>query len=247
MDIIAIDRNSPLPLYYQLKELLLSKIQKGELKPGQQLPTEEDIQQKYEVSRTTVRQALRELELDGRINRYAGRGTFVSEPKVQEGTEAFDLEISELQEQGLQLVWKVIFAEEVPAPEWVAAKLQITPGTKTFCLKRLRIANESAIGYVISYVAEEFMDKVDLSRAEQGGTMAYLTGISLERFMAERVVEALPAERDVARILGIDPGTPVLVLNRILRSPDAKPMELFKGIYRGDRFRYHIQDLPAQV
>src|SRR5690606_2399879 len=98
----------------------------------------------------------------------------------------------------------------------------IVPGTNVFCLKRLRLANENAIGYAVSYVVKEFVDKIDLLLADQGGTMAYLSRIGLENSTAERIVEALPAEREVAKLLDIDVGTPVLVINRLLRSPDAK-------------------------
>lgn len=242
-----INRNSPLPLYFQLKELLLDRIARGDWKPGERLPTEEEIQQKFELSRTTVRQALRELELDGVINRYAGRGTFVSETKVQEGTESFHLDALELTEQGLQLDWKVIQSGEVPAPEEVAAQLRIPAGTGLFYLKRLRVANETAIGYATSYLLSEFKEQVDMSLAETGGTMNYLSPLGLERYTVERVVEALPAERDDAKILEVERCTPVLVISRVLRDPSGRPVEFFRGVYRGDRFRYHIQDLPAQI
>lgn len=247
MEILSINRNSPFPLYYQLKELLLGKIQRGEWKPGEQIPTEEEIQMQYEISRTTVRQALRELELDGKISRQAGKGTFVTHPKIQEGTESYDLDALELDEKGLQLVWKVIYAEEIDAPAEVAARLQVAPGERVFSLKRLRMANGSAIGYVETYIAKPFIPYVDLAQAESGGTMNYLRAVGLERYIAERTVEALPAERETAKILEIERGFPVLVLTRVLRDESDRPVEFFRGYYRGDRFRYHIQKLPAQV
>lgn len=244
---MQINRNSPLPLYFQLKELLLNSIQHGEWKPGEQLPTEEEIQQQYELSRTTVRQALRDLELEGRINRQPGRGTFVTQPKVQEGTEAFNLGVSGFQEQGLELTWEVLSAEQAPAPEVVAASLNTMPFTNVFCLRRLRIANQTPIGYVVSYVSSEFFDNMDLTQANRGGSMNYFKGIDLDQCIAERIVEALPADREDARMLGVERGVPVLVITRLLKSPDSRPIEYFRGVYRGDRFRYHVQNLPPQV
>ena len=244
---MEINRNSPLPLYFQLKELLLDHIQQGALKPGQQLPTEEEIQRAYDISRTTVRQALRELELDGMINRHPGRGTFVTQPKVQEGTESFNLDVLDFQEQGLQLVWKVVSTDQIPASEEIAARLQMAPGSKIFSMRRLRIANEKVIGCAISYVAGGFLDKVDLSLTEEGGSMNYITGIDFVRCMVERVVEALPAGREESKILEMALGDPVLVITRLLKSPDSKPIELFRGVYRGDRFQYRVQNMPPQV
>ncbi len=244
---MPINRNSPLPLYFQLKEVLLSSIQHGEWKPGEQLPTEEEIQEKYGLSRTTVRQALRDLELEGRINRQPGRGTFVSQPKIQEGSESFNQSVKAFKEQGLELVWQVLSAEQIPAPEAVADQLKIAPFSSAFCLRRLRLANQTPIGFVVSYVSGDFIKNVDLAWANQGGSMNYIRGMDLSRCIAERLVEALPAEREDARMLDIDRGVPVLVITRLLRCPDARPIEYFRGVYRGDRFRYHVQSLPPQV
>lgn len=78
-----IDSNSPIPLYYQLKRLLEEKIHTGELKPGDRIPTEYELVQKYGISRTPVRQALAELARAGLLSRTPGRGTFVTQPDGQ--------------------------------------------------------------------------------------------------------------------------------------------------------------------
>ncbi len=244
---MQIDRNSHFPLYLQLKELLLNHIELGNWKPGQQLPTEEEIQRDYELSRTTVRQALRELELEGRIHRQPGRGTFVARPKVQEGTESFSLDVIDFREQGFELSWKVLSTNQMPAAEQVAVSLQIAPGSRVFGLRRLRIANGLVLGYVVSYVADGFLDKVDLSLTEIGGSMNYITGIDFSKCMVERIVEALPVGREEAKILEMTPGEPILVITRLLKNVDGRPIEYFRGCYRGDRFRYHVQSLPPQV
>jgi len=242
-----IDRRSHLPLYVQLKEMLLENFRKGVWKPGDKIPTEGEIQNEYNLSRTTVRQALRELELEGRIQRQAGRGTFVSQPKIQEGTEAFNLGLPSLVEQGLQVAWKIMSAGEVAAPEAVVKMLQLAPGERVFCLERLRLLNDEIIGYAVTYVAPQFSPKIDLSLALVDGTMNYLTPIGLEQCTAERVVEALLPDRQDIRLLKIDRYSPVLVITRLLRTGDGQPVEYYRGVSRGDRFRYHIQKIPAEV
>ncbi len=244
---MEINRSSPLPLYFQLKEILLNGIQHGNWKVGEKLPTEEEIQNEYHISRTTVRQALQELESEGWITRQAGRGTFVAQPKIREGTEAFHLGLPEFQGKGLQLGWKILSAGWHPVPENVAAALHLPNGESVFRLLRLRVANQTPIGYAVSYVPAVFAASLDLTLAEQGGSMNYLKGINLERCTAERVVEALPAERADSEKLGIEQGSPVLVITRLLCSQSAVPIEYFRGVYRGDRFQYHVQSLPAQV
>jgi GntR family transcriptional regulator len=244
---MEIDRNSPLPLYFQLKTLILEKIQQGEWKPGEKLPTEEEIQKKYDVSRATIRQALRELEFDGTIIRQAGRGTFVATPKYVESPNAFEIEISEYNEKGLQVSWKVVHARDVQVPDRIAALMQVPTGTRLFCLERLRSANNLPVGHTASYVTQEYRDKIDLSLAETAGTMFYLSRIDMSTCTAEHFLEVLPADKDDARILEIPLGEPVLVVSRILRDEQSKPFEYFRGAYRWDRFRYHIPPMPVQI
>jgi len=244
---MSINRNSHLPLYIQLKELLSEKIRTGEWKPGDRLPSEDEIHQQYDISRTTVRQAMREIELEGLINRQAGRGTFVNQIKFMEGPNAFELELSEFNEKGIQVSWQVIQADEMSAPDKIAEWLEIPAGTTLFCLKRLRFANDFAIGHTDSYVTNEYVDKIDLSLAKTAGTMFYLSRIDLSNCTAEHFLEALPADREDAKILGIDRGAPVAVVTRVLRNADSRPFEFFRGVYRGDRFRYHIHRMQVQL
>ncbi|HML41253.1 MAG TPA: GntR family transcriptional regulator [Bellilinea sp.] len=244
---MEIDRNSHLPLYIQLKQRLMEQIRLGEWKPGEKIPTEEEIQQTFDVSRTTVRQAMREIELEGKITRQPGRGTFVTQPKFMEGPNAFELELLEFNKKGMQVSWQVIQAGEVSAPEKVAEWLQISQATRVFCLQRLRYANELVIGHTDSYVTSEYINQVDLSLAKTAGTMFYLSRIDLTSCTAEHFLESLPADREDARILGIERGAPVMVVSRILRNAEDRPFEYFRGVYRGDQFRYHIHRMPVQL
>ena len=244
---MVIDRSSPLPLYFQLKTFILDKIQQGEWQPGEKLPTEEEIHKTFDVSRATIRQALRELEFDGTIIRQAGRGTFVATPKYVESPNAFEIEISEYNEKGLQVSWKVVKAHEVQVPDKIAVLMQLSSGTRLFCLERLRSANNLPVGHTTSYVTQAYRDKIDLSLAETAGTMFYLSRIDMSACTAEHFLEVLPAGKEDARILEIESGAPVLVVSRILRDGETKPFEYFRGAYRWDRFRYHIPPMPVQI
>ncbi len=243
---MTIDKHSPVPLYFQLKQLLIQNLQQKLWKPGQQLPTEESLQQEYDISRTTVRQALRELEVEGWITRQAGKGTFVTETKVREGTEPFNISAAFFESYGIEMAWKIISAGWETAPLQIAERLGVPVGEQTFCLRRLRLANHEPIGFSVVFLASKWYEQVDLSLAETGGTMNYLKGADLAHCMAERIVEALPASQDEAKILGIKTHDPVLVITRLVRDCDGMPIEHFRGVYRGDRFQYNIQNLPVQ-
>ena len=81
----AINFDSHIPYYIQLMDILREKVQQSEWRPGDQIPGEQDLCERYQVSRTVVRQALRELEYEGVITRQKGKGTFISLPKISEG------------------------------------------------------------------------------------------------------------------------------------------------------------------
>ena len=136
-----IERESPIPLYFQLKQLLAERIKSGEWQPGTMLPTEEQLQEQYGLSRTTVRQAMKEMEFEGKITRHRGRGTFVSKPKISHSPDPrFNL-TAYLTQQGMQPGWRVIAAEWVPAKAGEAERLAIDVGVELFRLRRLRLAN----------------------------------------------------------------------------------------------------------
>lgn len=244
---MIIDRNSPLPLYFQLKEILLENIQSGAWKPGEKIPTEETIQNEYGLSRTTVRQAMQALEQSGQVTRQAGRGTFVRIAKVQEGTEPYAQTITEINPSGVDLSFKIISTNWIPAPQDIATLLQIAPGTNVFCLRRLRLANQCPIGHTISFFVENFYENLDLSRAETGGSMNFIRNVNLDRYTVERIVEAVMPSQEDMHLLDMEKTVPALMITRVLRDEAFLPIEVYRVIYRSDRFRYHIHSLPPQL
>ncbi len=238
---MTIERDSPIPLYYQLKELLGTRITSGQWAPGDMLPTEEQLQEQYAVSRSTVRQALRELELEGRIARHQGRGTFVSRRKISHGPEPrFSLTMA-LRQQGIEPGWRLLSADWLPASAEVAEQLALDPGTPVFTLRRLRLANDEPIGYHLAHVSPLAAHALDRARLDQGGSLDYLRGDgTLNDSTAERVIEAIPAPDDVARLLDTERGAPLLLIRRQVRAREGEVLELLQAMYRGDRFQYFI-------
>lgn len=243
---MSVDRNSPMPLYYQIKRLLLAKIESGELQAGDAFPTEQQIQAMYEVSRTTVRQALSELEDEGKITRHRGRGTFVAEAKVSHSPDQYPDLADHMARQGLSPGWRLLSMEWVVPPEEIATQLKLEFTQKVYKIERLRLADGREIGHQLAYVAPQYAGVIDESALLDGGSLRYLRGLSvLEECVADRVLEAIPATRRIANYLKIAEGTPVLRIRRVVHTPDGKPIEAFLGIYRGDRFEYHINNMRA--
>lgn len=241
----SIDRSSPIPLYYQLQKLLVDHINSGKWQAGDMLPTEEQLMEQYGLSRTTVRQSLKEMELDGLISRFRGRGTFVSRPKLSHSPEPHYSLTDVLLKQGAKPGWKVISAGWSPAPAEVVQRLALVGDTTAYCLQRVRLADDELIGYHVAYLAPAWADAVDETALARGGSLHYLSGKDyLEGSYANRIIEAIAAPGSIARRLEVERGSPLLLIRRLVYSREGKPIEDLQAMYRGDRFQYHIRHLP---
>ncbi len=219
----------------------LSKIVAGEWKPGDLLPTEEELQEQFGLSRTTVRQALRELELEGAITRFRGRGTFVARPKLSHGLAPHQSLSQYLLDQGATPSWRVINSGLRLPSEEIVQVFAIPPGTNVFFLERLRLADAEPIGYHMAHVAPQLIPYVDTSKLATGGSLAYLESNGrLEQSTAQRIIEAVAASEQTAEILEIEPGSPMLSIRRMTLSAEGVPLEHMRALYRGDRLQYHV-------
>lgn len=236
-----LQRSSPVPLYQQLKLLLAERIKRGEWKPGELIPGEHELQAIHRLSRTTVRQALQELEREGFVTRHRGRGTFVAQPRA--ASEAGPrLSIHEhLLAQGIRPGWHVLAVEEQPAPPEVADLLQLPVGALVLSSRRIRLGDERPLGYLEAHVPTDILGPVDPEQLSMGGSLDYLRSKGLLRGShAERSVTADAATPEEAELLGIAPGAPVLKIHRLVLSADGRPIETCSSTYCGERFRYRL-------
>jgi GntR family transcriptional regulator len=243
---MSLDPKSPIPLYYQLRQILIERINSGTWNIGDMMPTEQQLQEEFEVSRTTVRQALQELELEGKIIRYRGRGTFVAKPKVSHSPEHYPTLTDQLLDQGIIPGWQVLSSDWLVPPPDIAQELDIDTATQAFCLRRLRLENTEPIGYHLAYVSPSYADAINAEFFAEGGSLRYLQHDKLlEHCTANRIIEAVPAPKEEADFLGVEKGAPMLLIRRAVLNPEGYPVEVFRGMYRGDRFEYHINNMRA--
>ena len=243
-----LEADSPVPMYVQLKQHLLAGIEAEHWRPGGRIPGDDELCALYSVSRTTVRQALKELENAELIVRYRGRGTFLATPKLSHGPAPSQRLSDNLRAQGIAPGWQVLEAKSVSAPATISAALGIRRATRVFRLKRLRLAGDEAIGLLVSHAA---IPNTSLPRdaLESGSSLQYLAGLkSLEGAQASRTIEALSANKEQSRRLGVEIGMPMLCVRRILSDPQGVAIEHLRATYRGDRFQYLLSgDIPPVV
>lgn len=236
----AIDRSSPVPLYYQLKRILLRHIQNGDIVPGEALPSEVELQQRYGVSRITVRRALSDLASEGYISRQPGRGTFVLQPKLQDRSEKLGGFADDLVAQGFKVESQILEHGRRPAPRGVARKLGVDEGQSLLYMQRLVYANGEPIALATGYfnLGEEIIFTTE--ELESDSIYPLLErkhGIPLRR--ADRTLEATVALEHEAQMLHVKPNTPLLLAELIVYDGQGRRVAFVKAVYRGDRYKYY--------
>ncbi len=227
------------PLYVQIAAAIERGIADGRYEPGYRFPPEPELASSLGVSRLTLRQALTLLERRGLIDRVVGRrgGTFVRKWTVERDLTSFAGFSEQLGRQGRVAGAKVLQARQMAASAAVAAGLDLGEGTAVVQVERLRFANGTPVLLECSsFPADAFPGLLD-EPLEQS-----LYGLLGERYgrrptHAREVLEPLAADRRVAKLLGVNPGTPVLLVERTAFDSDDTPVEYARDIFLGDRTR----------
>ena len=240
----GIDRGSVLPLYYQLKQVLLAQIQERGLVTGDRIPGDHELSATYHVSRTVVRQALTELEQEGVIERVKGRGTFVAGGKTGEGLVQAPLTglYEDVAARGGHLTSLVRRQEVVPADDQVAAALELQPEDPVVVIERLRFVDGEPWVLTVTHLPQDLAPGLvheDLSDQSLYALLENKYQVLLA--FGRRSVEATLAGASLARDLGIRRGAPVLALRNVAFQRDGRPVETFVAYHRGDRSRFEVE------
>lgn len=239
-----IDRSSVIPYYAQLKQSLEEDIRGGKWKPGDKIPGETELIDLFGVSRTVVRQALKEMVYEGLIRREKGKGTFVSEPKISSKSllQSLDGFYQDMAKKGFEPITKVLEQGIVPASPKIATYLKLDSMSPVIKIVRLRFIEEEAIVLVTSYVPFELcrnLVNVDLSRSSLYVFLEQECQLVIAR--GRRRIDAVSATDDEAQLLAIEVGAPLLKIDSISYLENGTPLEYFHGLFRGDRLRFEAE------
>lgn len=244
----VLSKELPVPLYHQLKTILLDKIRAGEMKPNDRLPAEDELAAQYGVSKATVRQALNELAVAGALRREQGRGTFVAEPKLTQGPRALTSFSEEMRKRGLSPTSKTLKQDVVKAEADVAEKLQIAEGARAVRIKRLRLADGQPMSIQTTYLPLELAPR--LVEEDFGALSLYETlerKYGLRPARAEETHFAVLVEPSEARLLKVAANSPGLAAERVAYLASGRPLELTYSITRGDRYKIVLELVAGQL
>ncbi len=231
------------PLYFQLAEYFRTEILNGSLKPGDMIPPENILVRKYQISRGTVRQAMGKLIQDGLVERYPGRGSFVSHTKLEHDANRYlGLFSQAMLSTGKKPSANVIDAGEITAPEIVQSQMKLSEKDTVVVVKRLRLVE--GVPYAIetqyfrSDIGQKLLEENLCNSLYEILTMKF--GLVLKR--SKNSIESSFASDENARLLGINKMSPVLLIRRTMYASDERIIEYSIDIYRGDKNRFVIED-----
>lgn len=238
-----IDPANIVPKYYQLANILRDRILAGEFAAQQAIPSERQLEEQYNLSRPTIRQAIDLLERQGYLYRVHGKGTFVSPPKLQKGMLELTSFSEDMRNRGLEPGQRILEFGPVPAPTKVQRQLGLEEDAPVLRIKRLRYGNQEPIGLQDSYLALPKNQIITREEVEQKGS---IYSILEERFgiyptEADETLEVTLATPEESELLQISLGSPLLLNERTLWSQDRHAIEFVSILYRGDRYKYFVR------
>ncbi|HLS56741.1 MAG TPA: GntR family transcriptional regulator [Zeimonas sp.] len=246
----------PLPKYHQIYLVLREQLEEGRFAAG--VPGELQLTRQFGVARVTVRKALARLEAEGMIERSPGRGT-VALRRANGGAaapRAFSARLTGLLENivsmGLATSVRVIECEVLPAPEAVARELGIDPGAPVQKAVRVRSTREGPLSHITTYVPGALASGFGRRELAKKPILILLEESGVRIGRATQTISARLADAVVASRLGVEVGSPLLAVSRLIFDEQDRPVQWLQGLYRPDRYEYRMQlsrvgDIDAKV
>jgi len=226
-------------LYSRVETVLAAEIADGTLKVGDQLPTEDSLIARFEVSRITVRRAIQNLVGRGLVEIRRGKGTFVAALKMtQELTELSGF-VEDMHALGRKPTARVISKEVVTADATVASHLALTKGQRVVRIRRVRLADGVPVSFDETYLPLELGKKIFTNNLKVEPIFSLLERkYDVPLIEAEYKLEAMSAEAEVAAALRVKQGSPIFRIERTSYSTGNRPVDYEKLYYRGDLVRF---------
>lgn len=236
-----INKNSPIPIYYQLQEFLKALIDKGELQPGDVIPTEREYAETFQISRMTVRQALTQLVNEGYLHRIQGKGTFVAERKIEQPLYRLRSFTEDMEARGLQPSSQLISFETIPVNNQIASQLGIQENEPVYEIKRIRLADDVPMALEANYISANLVKGLTEQIVKESVYSYIENQLNFEIDQASQIIEASIANEVEAKFLKIKKGVPMMLIQQQTFLKDGTPVEYVKSSYRADRYKFMIK------
>ena len=235
---------SLIPVYYQIKQHIKSWIINRELAPGQKIPSESELAKRFQVSRLTVRQSISQLIQEGFIIARKGEGTFVTNNKglINKFSLEFTGFMDDLFYQISESKTKFVKKKTILPPKFIGLKLELDAGEEVIMLKRVRVLKNKVFAFTINYLPMSIGTKIKKKDLFIKPLMQILEqDLKIHFTEALQTIEATFAIQEVAEKLGIQVGSPILSVERVMYTVNRKPVEVVQSSYPGDLYKYIVR------
>ena len=228
-----------LPLLAQIEDRLAREILAGQPAPGERLPPEDQLAQRFGVSRTTIRAAVQNLIRRGLVEIRRGKGSYVTRPKLTQELTGLTGFVEDMAALGLEASARVVSHGLMPANAAVALHLALEKGAEIMRIQRVRLAEGVPVSFDETYLPAALGERV---AAEDLATQPIFTLLE-ERFdtpliEAEYRLEAVAADAAIAKALEIERGAPIFLIERTSFTEGHRPVDYERLYYRGDHIRF---------
>jgi DNA-binding GntR family transcriptional regulator len=235
----VLDRNSPVPLYFQIAENLKQAITDGTLKPGERLDNELDLTERLGVSRPTVRQAVQRLVDQGLVIRRRGLGTVVVAPRILRSVALTSL-YDDLASTGRQPATSVLAAEDRTADDAIAAVLSVPVGAPVLSVERLRLADGTPLALMHNYLPAGLLRGQPKDVLEKTGLYEVLRSQGVLLQAGEQLIGARRVTAHEAKLLEAPRTATVLTMTRTTFDQNGTPVEHGSHAYLAERYSFRM-------
>jgi GntR family transcriptional regulator len=243
-------KRGSVPLHYQLREILRNRIVRGEFEPGDQFPTEKELQAEFGVSQTTVRRALSELTREGLLERTPGKGTFVRRTESELDLGPITSFSQEMARRRLNPGNEVVRAEIVDPPPHVIEALQLAPPDPgVFCLERVRLVGDLPLMLETAYIpVKRFPGIADVNWNDELSLLqVLLKTYHVQLTEVQEIVEPTLITERHASLLHVEPFSPALHLSSVLLTHNGACVQYSDAIIPRQCARYQVRVAGRQT
>lgn len=233
-----VNKNSPLPLYYQLKENILEQIKDGDFKKGDKLPSERELAEYHDISRMTVKKAVDILVDSGYLYKKQGSGTYIASGREKYTISPLASFTNEMIKKGLDFKSKVIKFEEIYEKK-VSEKFKLNPETEFYHLQRLRLIEDQPFLLENTYLPEYLVPNLSIKDLKNDSLYKILKekyNIHLKKADAE--IEAVILSEEIAEKMKLEEGMLGIYYEQFSRNSEGEIIEYTSAYYRNDNYRF---------
>lgn len=240
--------NHPVPKYYQIYQELLKDIRKGVYGENDLFPSDTELVKRFNYSRGTIREAIKLLFQQGYLVRKQGKGTFVTYRKISQDADQLIGFTELMKNHNLEPSAKVIRKEKVIPNSKIQFLMKLEPGQKVIRLIRLRFGNKMPLIIERSYFDESLFEPIFHMDLETNSIYTLLYTHTATRLgKATQEIEAVSAGFEENKWLEVDPGTPLLLMKRLIKTAEGEIFQYSEDVYRSDRITFSTQTVPYQA